>query len=385
MATGRVPTTANSPLTAKGDLFGYSTAPARLAVGNDGEQIVADSSTSTGLRYQGNFAAGKNKIINGDFGINQRSFTSNTANGSYNFDRFYQISGGSGLITVTPQTFTPGAAPVTGYEATNFVRCVTSSGSTANTYALYEQKIEDVRTFANQTITVSFWAKTTSGTPKLSFEIEQACGSGGSGSFFTASSSTATLSTSWTRYSFTIAVPSLSGKTIGTSSALVCGFWLSAGSDFNARANSIGIQNATFDIWGLQVEAGSVATAFQTATGTIQGEIAACQRYYFRFTGTTNRPIFPVGGSLTTTIAQVQVQHPVKMRTEPTVLDNATWELLNYANNTAYTSGTLTLSAVTEDCSMVRYTHGSAIFTAGEVVGFRSQGGGGYIGIGAEL
>ena len=42
MATGRVPTTANSPLTAKGDLFTYSTAPARLAVGNNGEQIVAE-------------------------------------------------------------------------------------------------------------------------------------------------------------------------------------------------------------------------------------------------------------------------------------------------------------------------------------------------------
>jgi hypothetical protein len=51
MATGRVPTTANSPLTAKGDLFTYSTAPARLAVGNNGETIVADSSTATGLRY----------------------------------------------------------------------------------------------------------------------------------------------------------------------------------------------------------------------------------------------------------------------------------------------------------------------------------------------
>jgi hypothetical protein len=51
MATGRVPTTANSPLTAKGDLFGYSTAPARLAVGNDGEQIVADSSAATGLKW----------------------------------------------------------------------------------------------------------------------------------------------------------------------------------------------------------------------------------------------------------------------------------------------------------------------------------------------
>ena len=51
MATGRVPTTANSPLTAKGDLFTYSTAPARLAVGNNGEQIVADSAATTGLRY----------------------------------------------------------------------------------------------------------------------------------------------------------------------------------------------------------------------------------------------------------------------------------------------------------------------------------------------
>jgi hypothetical protein len=40
MATGRVPTTANSPLTAKGDLFTFSTTQARLAVGNDGEQIA---------------------------------------------------------------------------------------------------------------------------------------------------------------------------------------------------------------------------------------------------------------------------------------------------------------------------------------------------------
>ena len=57
MATGRVPTTANSPLTAKGDLFGYSTAPARLAVGLDGEQIVADSSAATGLKWQGSWTS----------------------------------------------------------------------------------------------------------------------------------------------------------------------------------------------------------------------------------------------------------------------------------------------------------------------------------------
>ena len=51
MATGRVPTTANSPLTAKGDLFGYSTTQARVAVGSDGDTLVADSAASTGLRW----------------------------------------------------------------------------------------------------------------------------------------------------------------------------------------------------------------------------------------------------------------------------------------------------------------------------------------------
>jgi len=52
MATGRVPTTANSPLTAKGDLFTYSTAPARLAVGANDTALVADSTQSTGLAYK---------------------------------------------------------------------------------------------------------------------------------------------------------------------------------------------------------------------------------------------------------------------------------------------------------------------------------------------
>jgi len=52
MATGRVPTTANSPLTTKGDLFTYSTAPARLAVGANDTALVADSTQSTGLAYK---------------------------------------------------------------------------------------------------------------------------------------------------------------------------------------------------------------------------------------------------------------------------------------------------------------------------------------------
>ena len=41
------------------------------------------------------FIAGKNKIINGDFRINQRAFTSTTTDGTFGFDRWFApMSGG---------------------------------------------------------------------------------------------------------------------------------------------------------------------------------------------------------------------------------------------------------------------------------------------------
>jgi hypothetical protein len=344
MATGRVPTTANSPLTAKGDLFGYSTTQARVAVGNDGETLVADSSASTGLRYTGNYAAGKNKIINGDFNINQRAFTSATA-GGYGFDRFAnQISGSTGTATFSTQTFTPGTAPVAGYEGSNYLRIVTTGQTATSTITRVEQAIEDVRTFAGQTATFSFWAKAASGTPSVSLELSQGYGSGGSpSSQINIVGGNVTLSTSWARYSVTVAVPSLSGKTLGTTantSTLIVRLWVSAGSDFNARTGSLGIQTNTFEFWGVQAEAGSVATAFQTATGTLQGELSACQRYYVRTSGS----IYTRHGialAFSTTGATVISSIPVTMRTDPSIAysNTAYWNGTTFSANTGSASG----------------------------------------------
>jgi hypothetical protein len=269
------------------------------------------------------FTAGKNKIINGDFFVNQRVFTSNTTAGTFNFDRFYQINSG-GSFTLTPQTFTPGAAPVSGYEGKTFLQAITASQSAAGDYAAIVQNIESVRNFAGQTATLSFWAKANTGTPKITVELAQSFGTGGSPSAaVTTYAGQITLSTSWARYFITVDVPAISGKTLGTNNNdyLQVVLWTSAGSTFNARTGSLGIQNFTAQIWGVQMEAGNVATAFTTATGTIQGELAACQRYCYVIQGnTTNASSLGTAYWNGTTAVVGFLSSKSQMRTTPTLI-----------------------------------------------------------------
>jgi len=297
-----------STVNAKGDLLAGTADNTidRLAVGSDGDTLVADSSTSTGLRYGANFAAGKNKIINGAFDNWQRgtsfTLTSNVDN-IYTADRFIDFYTGTGTTTVSQQTFTPGTAPVAGYEGSYFKRAALSSGST---YYATQQKIEDVRTFAGQTVTVSFWAKATS---SIGFLIywRQNFGTGGSALADTTTSITVG-SSSWTRYTATISSPSLAGKTIGTSSHIQLILAQSGGT----------VASNTVDFWGFQVEAGSVATAFQTATGTIQGELAACQRYFYSVASGTNQ-LIGAGGYYAAGEINAVMYFPVQMRVKPTL------------------------------------------------------------------
>jgi hypothetical protein len=365
MATGRVPTTANSPLTAKGDLFGYSTTQARVAVGNNGETLVADSSTATGLRYTGLFGANKNQILNGDFRINQRGFSSTTSDATYGFDRWFLGKSGDGTVTYSAQTFTPGTAPVSGYEGVNFARVVTTGQTTTSSYALLAQRVEDVRTLAGQTATVSFWAKAASGIPSITVELQQNYGTGGTATSDLYKSKIA-ITTSWVRYSVTIALSSISGKTIGTGSNLGVALWVSAGSNFNSRLDTLGLQANTFDIWGVQVEAGSVATAFQTATGTIQGELAACQRYYERINATSIYAGFGSGFCNNTTTGQIFVNYQTTKRTQPSGAVSAAGDFLvtitgdnktasgvsfdQFANNGVYMAFTVTGLTAGQGC-----------------------------------
>jgi hypothetical protein len=315
----------NAIVDAKGDLIAASAndTPARLAVGNNGETLVADSSTSTGLRYIGNYAAGKNAIINGAFNVWQRgtSFTT-TGGGLYVADRWRTESNETAGSVISQQTFTPGSAPVSGYEGQYYLRFV-KNGTTADKMSL-AQRIEDVRTFAGQTVTISYWAKASTALTNEPL-IQQNFGSGGSGEVYT-TTGTQSLTTSWARYSVSITVPSISGKTVGTSSYV--SFW---------PLRYTGSSNVTIEMWGVQIEAGSVATSFQTATGTIQGELAACQRYYWRAADNSTNAIQGTGQCYGTTAATIYIPFLVQMRIAPTSLDFSALVLNDGATNQTVT------------------------------------------------
>ncbi len=220
----------------------------------------------------------RNKLINGGFDIWQRA-TSQTSSGYGSDDRWSNANVGS-TKTSSQQSFTNGQTDVPG-NPRFFSRTVVSSVAGANNLVLKVQRIEGVRSLSGQLATISFWAKADAA-KNIAVEFSQFFGSGGSPSANVEGIGVTTfaLTTSWKYFTATVTIPSISGKTIGTSNDDSLGliFWFDAGSSFNARTNSLGQQSGTFDIANVQLEAGAQATPFeQRPIGT---ELALCQRYF---------------------------------------------------------------------------------------------------------
>jgi hypothetical protein len=232
----------------------------------------------TSSSFTGNF---RNKIINGNFDIWQRG--TSLANGTgarYLADRFTNGSVGS-TYTPSRQSFTLGQTDVPG-EPTYFHRTVVTSVAGTSNNATLHQHVESVRTLAGRTATLSFYAKADAA-KNIAVELYQNFGTGGSpSSNVSFGVTTCALTTSWQKFTVTVDVPTLAGKTIGTNrnDSLTVYFWLNAGSGFNSRTNSLGQQSgtSTFDIARVQLEEGLVATPFEERF--MGNEMMLCQRYY---------------------------------------------------------------------------------------------------------
>jgi hypothetical protein len=362
-------------LLAKGDIFVATASGSytRLAAGNNGESLYADSTASTGLRWQGDFNTGKNKILNGDFSIWQRG-TSFTPGGgtTYSADRCFHYWDGNGSHTISRQTFTPGSAPVAGYEGQYFFRHQQTTAGTGGTYmAVIGQLIEDVRTLAGQTVTFSFWAKADAARTYVYF-FDQGFGTGGSASVNAAALSVP-MTTSWQRFTYTFNMPSVSGKTIGPNSCL------------SVRMDSNAVNTTqTIDIWGIQLEAGSVATPFTINTANQQAELAACQRYYQKSYNTdvapgtaSNLSGIVVSAPISSTVANGfsfgHVPLKVEMRAAPSVViysfagtvgvvSNGTPSDLAANSGGVNTAGTRSFSMINNSGGTLTSANGSIIF-----------------------
>jgi hypothetical protein len=233
------------------------------------------------------------------------------------------------------------------------------------------QLIESVRTFANQTITVSFYAKGTNPTTdgNLKVYLQQNFGTGGSPSAtVTVTEQTFVLTANWVRYSFQFTVPSIAGKTLGTANNDYLAVSIGQGSAVSADA-------WTLDLWGVQAEAGSVATAFQTATGTIQGELSACQRYLPAITSGVDNYI---GGAISTTSTFISFPFATTARVSPTgitVAAMANFQLQNFAGTTG-TPTAITFDSAGQDSARITVTTtaGSPTIVGGDVGWLRSTG-----------
>jgi hypothetical protein len=312
--------------------------------------------------------AGKNKIINGDFGVWQRgtSFSSTTAS-QFLADRFY-YERSSGTYSASRQTFTPGTAPVAGYEGQYFLRV---SPTVAGDMRI-AQYVENVQTFAGQQVTFSFWAKASTATTIQYVLYSQNFGSGGSSAVTNTTGASQAITTSWARYSFTVTMPSISGKTIGTSSYV------------RFAIDLLESFTGDFDTWGWQLEYGSKATPFQTATGTIQGELAACQRYYWRTSNPSSFALHGTGLARSTTEGQFNITHPVSMRIAPTSLDFSNIAVTNAIALNSAVTGTALSQASSQTASV--YTSGSSGLTADRVYFLANNNStSGYVGFSAEL
>jgi hypothetical protein len=194
------------------------------------------------------------------------------------------------------------------------------------------------------------------------------------------------LSDSWERFNFTVTLPSVDGQTIGASNFLSANFWVSAGSDFNSRTNSLGIQSNTFDIWGVQLEAGPVATPFRRNANSLEGELAACQRYYFRNTATSLFSVFGQGSAQSTTASRQLITLPVTMRVQPTSVDFSTLRLSDgVAANPTITSLTIQTDTSHNQTMSVTATVASGLTDFRNYYLYANNSTSAFIGFSAEL
>jgi len=285
----------------------------------------------------------KNLIINGAMEVAQRGTSSSSVNGIGCVDRFHNIRAGQDEEPTQAQHALTSSDTGPYAEGFRFSFHVTngnqSSGAGASDYnsMRYNVEAQDLATSgwdytsASSFITLSFWAKSSVAQNFYGY-IKTNDGTAQNYPFETGSLTANT----WTKITKTI--PGNSNLQIDNDNGLglqiyIGQFWgttfTTSGVTLNQWAAYAGgsrmpdntstwwtTNDATFEITGVQLEVGSVATAFEHRS--FGEELALCQRYLQTIIHTGSYQAIAIGHSEGNNTAEVIIPFKVQMRATPT-------------------------------------------------------------------
>ena len=350
------------------------------SAGFDGVLVSTNSSTNgsgSGTNgWAGYQVAGKNAIINGGMDLAQRgtSFALTQFALPYTLDRWQSYTG----ATTGTWTVSQVASGNANFKSAAKLQRTVLSTQTGGVVLESSIETQDSLRFASSTVTFSFYAKAGSNALTTGLTAYLITGTGTDQNIiigFTGQSNAViinpTLTTSWQRFSGT--------ATLGAITQLAAGFGYTP-------TGTAGADDSIY-LTGVQIELGSTATNFSRAGGTIQGELAAAQRYYYRNGADTIYQTFGNGSGASTTIGTYYIQHPVLMRVAPTSIDYST--LCNFDTVTVAATAASVVININQNGkngTYVQVTNSSAVLTQYRpyfLIANNSSSA--YLGFGAEL
>ena len=318
----------------------------------------------------------RNQLLDGSFDIWQRgvSFTSLGTASAHTAD-MWEIDFGSGSNDggVTQSTFALGQTDVPNNPAF-YASIAQTSANAATTNPLFYQRMRGVGTFAGLNATVSFWAKSSTSLSNLRLRLRQNFGTGGSPSASvttTSADSLFALSTAWQKFTYTFAVPSISGKTLGTDANDFLELGFEKYTDTTAMV---------VDFAQVQFESGSTATLFESRH--IVEELALCKGYYERIGGEASGVMLSTIGGRSTSTATGYFYFSEKW-TVPSITTVGTNFALDGLGGEALSS--LTYASIGKSSAGVTWTDSGTVLNSRDAYTLRTSNANSYIEVEAAL
>lgn len=361
--------------------------------------IFNDASTQTTAATGFGF---KNRVINGDMRIAQRTAGPATPTNGYNtVDRWSYWGSASSKFSqqqYTNNTETGYATRVAAGFQSYLGNSVTSAVSIGSGDYFFLQHCIEGYNFADfafgtsnaKTLTLSFWVYSSlTGTFGGSFQnnaqdrsypFSYTISSANTWTYITVTA-TGDISGTWLTNNSVGLIINF-GLGMGSARSSTAGSWQAGGYFSSTGAVSVvGTNSATFHVTGVQLEKGSTATAFDYRD--FGRELIMCMRYYTKFGGTSSGEALAVGMvNDAPTAAWFVVKYPITMRAAPTLAYSSIY-VTNQANyNSSPTSIRGQTTGLDSASFGLNFGSGGTTFTPVAII---TASAGGFISISAEL